>query len=256
MPVMPAVDTLWLTWPTYLTDPALLLRLHALLDEAEQRTADGRRVPEDRRAYLAAHALLCLALARQGGAPPGSWRFRHNPYGRPEVALPEGSGLRFSISHTRSLVACLLVTEGEVGLDVERIGRVADPHGLATRFFAPAEARWLATSPAALVPWRFTALWTLKEAYVKARGRGLSLPVDQCCFTLDEAGRITAQLDPRLGDEAHRWRFALGAPDPAHLLAIARAPAGTRPIRCREVVPTEREQEVPLRWLATSAPVG
>jgi 4'-phosphopantetheinyl transferase len=67
---------------------------------------------------------------------------------------------------------------------------------------------------------RFFDFWTLKEAYIKARGLGLSLPLERFWFTVS-AGAIGIDIDPSLGDHPARWRFTLRAPSPRHVIATA-----------------------------------
>jgi 4'-phosphopantetheinyl transferase len=90
---------------------------------------------------------------------------------------------------------------------------------LIARCFAPDERAALAALPAAAQPRRFIELWTLKEAYIKARGLGLSLPLERISLTLDDAQpRLT--LDPSLGDDAASWQLALWSPTATHAAAL------------------------------------
>lgn len=114
------------------------------------------------------------------------------------------------------------------GVDVEdrAAGRFAG--ALADRFFSPLEARALRELPPALRRERFFEYWTLKEAYVKARGEGLAIPLDQFAFHLDEGPRIRVSFAPGFEDEPSRWQFALLRPTDRHLLALGvRLSAGT-----------------------------
>ena len=89
----------------------------------------------------------------------------------------------------------------------------------AARFFSPPEVgRWGARNSEQVR--RFYQLWTLKEAYVKACGLGLSLPVDWITFTID-GDQVTASLDARLDDDVSAWRFARFSPTSRHHVAMA-----------------------------------
>jgi 4'-phosphopantetheinyl transferase len=91
---------------------------------------------------------------------------------------------------------------------------------VARRFFAPCEVAQLEQCAGETLDERFIELWTLKEAYVKARGDGLSCPIDQFNFTFGDASTMAfATADPAVSAAA--WRFALLAPSPRHRLALA-----------------------------------
>ena len=136
--------------------------------------------------------------------------------------LESGDGLpplSFNLSHTHGLVACAITSGSDVGVDVESIGRdVTD--GVAERFFSErenADLRQCAT--AALRARRFIELWTLKEAYVKAIGKGLSHSLNSIVF--DPSDRESIRFLPPSDVEENSWRFALCAPTDAHCLAVA-----------------------------------
>ncbi len=207
---------------------ALADRCAAMLSPDETARMARFRRAGDRSRYLFAHGLVRTALSRYLPAtPPAAWRFVTNPQGRPELApgvaeLP----LRFNLSHTEGLVACAVALGRDVGVDVEHIEPPVLDLGLAAHCFAPSEALGLAAQPVSARREHFYAIWTLKEAYIKARGLGLSLPLDKFAFELP-ALRIT--IDPALNDDADQWHFERRSPTPLHRLALAvrRAPHET-----------------------------
>jgi len=185
--------------------------LPALSDEEAARA--GRfRFAADRAAYVAAHALLRALLAAHGVGRPC---FRAGPWGKPELVDAPG-GLRFSLSHTRGLVVAGVAAGDDLGVDAELADREVDAVGLAARFFAPAEAAAIAATPAAGRMEAFLRLWTLKEAFAKAVGQGLSLPLSSFAF-----GPGSFTCDPAQGP-ADGWSF-LSRPvqSPAGHLAVA-----------------------------------
>jgi 4'-phosphopantetheinyl transferase len=198
----------------------------ALLDDGE-RARRGRFVFErDRRLYLAAHALVRRTLSRHADVEPAAWRFTTEDGGKPVIAGPAPvPPLRFNLSHCRGLVACAVAHGREVGVDVELVAGV--PEGLVERICAPAEAAALRSLPAEAQPERFFALWTLNEAYVKARGLGLALPVEQVGFGFGEGGEVRFEPDPALGEDPAAWQIVRMFPTPGHCAAvcIARPPA-------------------------------
>lgn len=202
-------------------------RLRALLSEEELARADRFHFDRDRLVYTAAHALCRGLLSAATGAPSRDWRFSIGSHGKPEVLVPSGNPrLRVNISHTRGLAAVALVVEHDIGIDVEWLDRQPHVDELAERMFAEQERQQLAAIPDAERTEAFLRFWTLKEAYVKAIGKGLSQPLDAFFFELDRPGIHFA--DPTADDPA-LWHFDQLRTGPEHLLALAvRHPAPAR----------------------------
>ncbi len=213
------VDVLWAVPPDEDPDERALLEL----SDEEWARAGRFHFARDRREYLCAHRLLRTELARRLGAAPRALRFEAGRHGRPELAGAHAGALRFNLSHTRGLVA-VAVAEGEceLGLDVEDHTREGATVALADRYFAPAEAAALRALPESEQRARFFAQWTLKEAYIKARGLGLAMPLEQFAFELDEEDAVIGfSVESNAGDIASRWHFLRAAPTEAHTLAVA-----------------------------------
>jgi 4'-phosphopantetheinyl transferase len=201
---------------------ALWPRLEILLDAAEQERAKRFRFERDCRHYWAAHALKRLMLTRStgGAVVPQAWTFDTGPHGRPAVA--RGGDVHFNLSHCAGLVACAVSRAAEPGIDVESLDR-AVPWDVAEAYFAADEAKWLDGLPAKERQAGFLRLWTLKEAYIKATGLGLSQPLKAFAIGFDPL-RISF-TDPALGDPS-TWRFEQMEIDGRYVLALAwRAPA-------------------------------
>ncbi|MEO8439078.1 MAG: 4'-phosphopantetheinyl transferase superfamily protein [Spartobacteria bacterium] len=201
-------------------DPDLLERYHALLDPEERERFSRFRFERDRRAFLISHALVRVSLSQFADVSPVAWRFRRNAHGRPEIDQPTLMPLRFNLSHTRDLVACVVRRGLEVGIDVEAARDCSDLVALAERFFAPSEAAALRALPVVERSHRFYSLWTLKEAYAKARGLGFAFPFHRVAFQITK-GVIETKFDPEIADRAAAWSFSLMRPTPQHWLAVA-----------------------------------
>ncbi len=222
---------------------AALTRLTAaadVLDAEEQTRAARLRMEADRLTYSAAHVLLRRALSRWCPIAPAQWRFSRSDHGRPEVdtgALPAATGLRFNLSHTRGLVCCAVTRHAPVGVDVECLRPIRDRLALAQRFFTADEAAAIAAAGrrgARAEAESFYAFWTLKEAYVKARGLGIAMGLDRFAFRLDAAAvsRIALQVDAESPAPAEHWRCLLLRLDGGRCqLALALAAAGTVQVR-------------------------
>ncbi len=200
----------WLTFPEEIRAPSLLARYHALLNPEEAAQQKRYHFERHRHQYLLTRALCRTLLSRYDPSHgPAEWRFEKNEYGRPHIAPEQNSAnLRFNLSHTDGLIACAVVRGREVGVDCEDIKRGGDLISIADRYFSPSEVADLHTVPPARQEFRFFDYWTLKESYIKARGMGLSIPLDQFSFHIDEDAKdIGLTVDPRQNDPAERWQF-------------------------------------------------
>jgi len=210
-------------WHLYVPDQDVPAHEEAMaLLTPEEREKHGRfHFARDRRRYLMTRWLIRSLLSRYAPIAPRDWRFETNAYGRPRIAnaLPQAKRLRFNISHSASLIVVALTVEREVGVDVEHTARAA-PLEIAQQFFSADEAQALRQLPAELQPSRFWDLWTLKESYIKARGMGLSLPLDRFSFSFEGAHEVAVGFEDGLDDSAARWRFWQLQPDNAHAVAL------------------------------------
>ncbi len=230
---------LWYLLPDATDDPALTAAYEAFLAPDERVRRDRYRFEHSRREYLLTRALARATLSRYAPVAPEAWRFRQNQYGRPEIDLPEHGAIRFNLSNTRGLIACVVAHDREIGVDVEDTERKSETVGVADRFFSPREVAALHALPEAEQRGRFFDYWTLKEAYIKARGMGLAIPLDQFSFLLDEGPPIRIAFDPRLGDDAATWQFERFVLTARHRTAAA-IRRGTGPdlrVVVRETVP-------------------
>ena len=156
---------------------------------------------------LVSRALVRTTLSRYTDIDARTWSFRKGQYGRPELAGPVGHPpLRFSLSHAVGLVALAITREADVGLDVEHRNSRAFDINLARKYFASAEVADLESLPADEQPGAFLEYWTLKEAYLKATGAGLSQALDS--FAMRRTRPPTMQFaGPQEGD-ASEWHFS------------------------------------------------
>jgi 4'-phosphopantetheinyl transferase len=203
---LPAVQ-LWIAYPADLLDESIAVACSAVLNDEERSRAARFRFHRHRREYLAAHALARTALAHNHPLAPAEWRFATNAHGKP--AAEPACGLHFNLSHAEDLVVCLVAHGTEAGVDVEPVARAAEIARLAPHVFSSAEQAQLATLSAAEQLDRALSLWVLKEAYIKARGLGLTLPLQGFSFLFGGAEHIRLELEPALGDTPTRWRFLL-----------------------------------------------
>jgi 4'-phosphopantetheinyl transferase len=225
-------------------DPALLGQYQQLLSADERGRLARFAQAKDRHQFVVARGLVRTMLSRYADVPPPAWRFQCNRYGKPEISAPDGhAGLRFNLSHTHGLVTCAVSRHRDVGIDVERTDRPTSLD-VARRFFSPVEASHLERLPSEQRPGVFFDYWTLKEAYIKARGMGMQLPLDEFWFHLGNGPSPSIQFAPTLQDDPARWQFFQYRPGPRHKMAVAVCrPAGKDvSFQVRRIVPLVPEE--------------
>ena len=213
---------LWLVRDRDVQDPALLLAYQGLLSAEEQAISQRIVQPAQRHQYLVTRALVRTVLSRYDGhSAPNMLSFISNGYGTPSLARRGTQGdVSFNLSHSEALVVLAVGLDRMIGVDVECMSRPTDFIGLSERYFAPQEARWLQGRSTRELSDGFFELWTLKEAYVKARGLGLSLSLDAFGFQFAGQG-ISVSFSSACDDHPANWRFWQFRPTPAHTLALA-----------------------------------
>jgi 4'-phosphopantetheinyl transferase len=173
----------------------------------------------DRQLALASRTLRRLALTECARVPPAAWRFIAEEHGRPVIAAPVAAlPLHFNSAHTAGLVACAVARARDIGIDVETVPPVT-PADVVAHCLTAWEQQGLCALPPSARGRRFAELWTLKEAYVKARGLGLLLPLALIAITMED-GRPRLRLDSSLGDDEESWQLRVWAPTAAHSAAV------------------------------------
>jgi 4'-phosphopantetheinyl transferase len=204
----------------------LLADYDALIDAEERARRDRFVFERDRRAYAVSHALVRTVLSAYADVAPDRWRFEANAYGRPEITGSEAQcGVRFNLSHSRGAALLGVIHRREIGVDIESVERSTECVSLADRYFSPVEVTDLMRLAESRRRDAFFDYWTLKEAYIKARGMGLAIPLDQFSFDLSTPGGTKLTCDARLNDDGEQWRFGRWSPDPRFRAAVA--------VRCR-----------------------
>jgi 4'-phosphopantetheinyl transferase len=218
----PAEDDVhvWFVCPEPDVPPHLRERYEELLSDDERERYRRFVFIADRLRYLVAHVLVRTTLSRYADVPPQAWTFSQNEYGRPEIAGPaHAPRCRFSLTHKRGLTAIAVTAVAAIGVDAERIVTREYNSDIAQRFFAPSEAVALKALPPAQQPRVFYDYWTLKEAYLKAIGVGMSAALQSFAFTLSDPPTVRFN-DPASGDPA-AWQFVRLPLSWEHTCAIA-----------------------------------
>jgi 4'-phosphopantetheinyl transferase len=207
----------WLGWE----GPGEDKHLAAMLSDDEQSRAAGFVFEKDRRRFIRSHAALRTVLGDCLEASPSSLTFVDGPHGKPELdAQWHHHGLNFNLAHSGDWAIIALACGRQVGVDVEQIRPGVANADIAQRYFSPREAAALLDLPPEMRDEAFFRCWTRKEAYLKALGCGLSLPLDSFEVSL-AADKPAAILWSRHDLQApQRWRLAELQPAAGYLGAL------------------------------------
>jgi 4'-phosphopantetheinyl transferase len=163
--------------------PAACAALAQGLDAAEHARAERFYLEDGRRRFIVAHGVLRLLLAAYCGCDPRALRFAEGRWGKPRLYEP-AADLCFNLSHSGELSLCAVTRNAEIGVDVEHRRAKLASDAIAARHFAPEELSVLRNLPPHLRTAAFFRCWTRKEAFIKARGEGLALPLDSFAVSL------------------------------------------------------------------------
>jgi 4'-phosphopantetheinyl transferase len=208
------------------------------LSPAERARYDRFRHDVDREMFLLGRAMARSLVGRALVVAPDAWPWREGPRGRPEIDRPD-SPVSFNVAHSGGVVVCAVAHEAEVGIDVEDRRRARLDRELVDRYCSSSEAADIARAGD---DWqdRFLRYWTLKEAYLKARGLGIAVHLSDLSFTLGPNGDARVDFLASLAGSDPNWTFDLRDLDDGHYVAIAAStPRGARPRFAFDPLPPE-----------------
>lgn len=209
--------------------------------EREQATSFSREASRNR--YLQVRAMVRYCLAQHAHCTPQQLVIERSEAGKPKLVAP--CPLFFSISHSGNQLAIAITTAGEIGIDLEKVAARRPCTAIAERYFHPHETAALQQLPAAEQTPLFFNLWTLKEAFFKAIGTGISTGLDKAQFSLTGES-IIARLDPSLHETETHWQFQQWSSNDGYKMALA----------LRHPEPTPLKSPVELQWLQLPAVTG
>jgi 4'-phosphopantetheinyl transferase len=241
-PPLPLAESevhIWHVWTDRITDPTVLAQYETVLSASERARQQRFMFEKDRHQFLVSHAFQRHVLSRYANVPPEAWEFSIGSHGKPDIAGPTGlPPIRFNLSHTKDLAAVGVTLAREIGVDVEYIQRPNTGIELAERYFAPTEVDQLRGLPDGKLQEVFFDFWTLKEAYIKARGLGLAQPLDGFAYDLRN-DPLQISFAETIVDDPASWQFARYQLGAAHKLAAAIQcpPTAKLTISLREFLP-------------------
>ena len=188
---------------SFSVDQSLLQHLESTLAEDEKARAARFIFDRDRDHFIAARGILRDLLSRYVECPAGTIKFAYGPQGKPALADPGSkSSVRFNLSHSHGLAVIAVGAGREVGIDVELLRPEFAGEDIAKRYFSAREVRELAQLPVGSRTEAFFRCWTRKEAYIKARGEGLHVPLDSFSVSLSPD-----RFPELLSADESRWKI-------------------------------------------------
>ena len=196
-----------------------------LLSPEEQNRAARFRFPHLTHNFVVDHGRMRLIIGSYTGIAPEDIAYSVNEFGKPELANPEAADLpgrlRFNLSHTEGLALLAVCLDADIGVDVEAVRAINDLKLIAQSHFSPREIAALQDFAPAEQQLAFFRCWTRKEAFLKAHGQGLSIPLDSFAVSLAEEDRPVL-LDCRWKpEEVNRWSFFSLDPGRGYASALA-----------------------------------
>jgi 4'-phosphopantetheinyl transferase len=238
----PAQVDLWYVFLDKTTDPRLQNAYRALLSPDESQREQRFVVEHARLQFLVSRALLRTVLAHYTGRHPRELAFRRNSYGKPCLIAPDGLPLEFNLSNTRALAVCAVGFQRAVGVDAEDCEQERDGLSVARRYFHASEVGVLESLPCDQQRLAFYQWWTLKEAFLKAYGTGLSTPLDSFAITWNRDRPPEISFPAPGWETPGDWQFARLTLVSRFAIALAAHMPSTP--RLQLVV----RQTVPLSW--------
>jgi 4'-phosphopantetheinyl transferase len=207
--------------------PSALAAVERHLAPAERERAARFRFAEHRSAFVAGRGVQREILGRYTGVEPGAVAYRESPHGKLYLAgAAARTGVRFNLSNSGDLALLALAEQRELGVDLEQLRPMSDAMDVARRFFSAPENEVFAALDESIREMAFFRCWTRKEAYIKAVGEGLSMPLDRFDVAFapgEEACLLATRGDP---EEAGRWTLVGLEPGPGYVGALAVEGAG------------------------------
>ncbi|MES1025690.1 4'-phosphopantetheinyl transferase superfamily protein [Gloeocapsa sp. BRSZ] len=202
-------------------DATIVCSLFSTLCATEQQRAERFYLQLHRDRFIVGRGVLRKVLANYLQIQPNEINFSYNAYGKPSLVVANQEPLRFNLSHSQELALIAVTQNCDVGVDLECIRNDFPCQEIAARFFSPTEVAVLRSLPPHLQTTAFFTCWTRKEAFIKATGKGLSLPLDKfdvSCFPGESAELLYTAWDE---SEVQRWTLQELIPDARYVGALA-----------------------------------
>lgn len=212
-------------WIAFVRDhaaSAVATHYMSYLSDDEKAKLAKFRFYRDRISYLVCHALLRSTLSRYVDIPPDQWLFSNHYHGRPSINPSQcNAQIDFNISRTKYVSVCLITSSVEGGIDVECGDNLSELQLLIKSVLTPQERKNLRGVCMEVLHKRFLKYWTLKEAYLKALGLGLTIPMTQISFALQHNDNTHINILSHDSCKLPGWQFAVNILPNNHVLSVA-----------------------------------
>lgn len=250
---------LWYARDEEINDNYLLVQYYNFLSKEERIQQRRFYLKKHRHQYLITRALLRSVLSLYVGTiAPNAWQFDLNKYNKPYIKnFPFPFALNFNLSHTEKMVVLAVTMNRDIGVDVEFLLRRNLDLDIAKKYFSKIESKNLFAVPIGQQKSHFFYLWTLKEAYIKACGKGLTIPLNSFYYSFPDPGNVQISFDHNLNDQARYWRIWQIKPNETHIIGLATHSIDIDEHYCismREIVPLKSIKEVNYPIITQSQP--
>lgn len=195
------------------------------LSKQDRQRVERFQFQEHKKQLFMGRYLLRTVLSRYGDFSAGDWRFENNRYGKPFIASAQlekmSKPLFFNLSHSQNKLVLAIGRHEFLGIDIEYGLRPRRVEKIAKRYFSSSEIAGFDVLEKEQVQRRFYDLWSLKEAYIKACGMGLAIPLDHFSFNFDGKNKVEIKFDKQRADDPGLWQFWQVDSEPGYHLSLA-----------------------------------
>lgn len=214
---------LWYLLDEEITDSRILLNYEKFLSNSELENMNNFHQKQQQKQYLLTRVFLRSVLSQYiKNILPIDWVFSKNSYGKPFISnKPLSKSIKFNLSHTEKLIVLAIVLDNEIGVDTEYTLKNFEYLDIAKIYFSENELIYLLNSPDDKQKNCFFDIWTLKEAFVKATGKGLTFPLNQFSLELPRENNIGVLISEENNIKSEAWQFWKTNINNTHKISIA-----------------------------------
>lgn len=231
-------------WYFKLADVIVLPAWLEYLDGGERQKAARFKFEKDRQEFIARRGLLRVLLGKYLQQTPGSIKLQTNIHGKPFISR---NPITFNLSHSGEGICFTIARQNEIGIDLEQIKYIPDMFDIIERQFSTVEKQYfLQLEPLSRLN-AFYFVWTQKEAWLKAQGLGLSIPLQS--FSVNSNPSEPAKLMDDQQGKSTDWRLFSFKPEPDYYAAVCgKTEATTQVTLKRGFVSSDQDQNAILKW--------
>lgn len=243
---------IWCVFLSQIHDLKLLTEYQLLLSNEEKNHINNYFFTQDRHRFLVTRVLVRTILSQYALISPTEWIFGKTPYGKPYIMNnnPFTQKISFNLSHSKDFILLGVTMNRKIGVDIENLCDRPAPLDLVETYFANCEIEFFQKLPLRQRSEYFFRYWTLKESYLKARGIGLSIPLNLFDFHLHKNSLIEVSMTRQLQDHPSYWKFWHFQPSPEHVASICTEKLHNNNLQLtfKKIIPLEREEIINYQY--------